>query len=210
MTRSIAISSAAAMLAPLMVEPAAAHHVIGGAMPQTWGQGLLSGLGHPIIGLDHFAAVVAVGCLASVHPAARPLALGYVLAMVVGAAIHVQGAAIPATEMLVALSVLALGAALQWREVISPPALLGLFAIAGLIHGYALGESIAGAEPPPLYAYFVGLAVIQSAVALAAVELASWLSAREGAPVSVRVRLIGATIIGIALAALAKELVPGA
>jgi urease accessory protein len=130
--------------------------------------------------------------------------------MVVGAAIHVQGATIPATEMLVALSVLALGAALQWREVMSRPALLGLFAVAGLIHGYALGESIAGAEPTPLYAYFAGLAVIQSAVALAAVELASWLSAREGAPVSVRLRLIGATIIGIALATLAKELVPGA
>ncbi len=33
---------------------------------------------------------------------------------------------------------------------------LVLFVIVGLIHGYALGESIYGAEPTPLYAYLVG------------------------------------------------------
>ena len=45
-------------------------------------------------------------------------------------------------------------------------ALLGLFALAGLLHGYALGESIVGAEPAPLAAYLIGLAVIQSGIAL--------------------------------------------
>ena len=41
--------------------PAAAHHVMGGRTPATFTQGLLSGLGHPIIGVDHLAFVVAVG-----------------------------------------------------------------------------------------------------------------------------------------------------
>ena len=45
---------------------------------------------------------------------------------------------------------------------------LALFAVVGLIHGYALGELIYGAERTPLYAYLLGLAVIQSAIALAA------------------------------------------
>jgi hydrogenase/urease accessory protein HupE len=49
---------------------------------------------------------------------------------------------------------------------------LALFVMVGLIHGYALGESIYGAERTPLAAYPVGLAVIQSAVALAAMGLA--------------------------------------
>ncbi|HET9176699.1 MAG TPA: HupE/UreJ family protein, partial [Pseudolabrys sp.] len=40
---------------------ASAHHVMGGRMPATFMDGFLSGLGHPIIGIDHFAAVVAVG-----------------------------------------------------------------------------------------------------------------------------------------------------
>jgi urease accessory protein len=37
---------------------------------------------------------------------------------------------------------------------------LALFVMVGLIHGYALGESIYGAERTPLAAYPVGLAVI--------------------------------------------------
>jgi urease accessory protein len=47
--------------------PAFAHHVMGGRTPATFVEGVLSGLGHPVIGLDHLAAVVAIGCLAAAH-----------------------------------------------------------------------------------------------------------------------------------------------
>jgi len=40
---------------------AEAHHAMGGTMPQTLAQGLLSGLAHPVIGLDHLAFTVAAG-----------------------------------------------------------------------------------------------------------------------------------------------------
>ena len=53
----------------LLIDPALAHHVMGGQVPVTFRDGLLSGLAHPIIGIDHFAAVVAVACLASTHRA---------------------------------------------------------------------------------------------------------------------------------------------
>src|SRR6267378_3447944 len=56
------LAAGVAMLAPA---EALAHHVMGGKVPVTFMQGLLSGLGHPIIGLDHFAAVVGVGILAA-------------------------------------------------------------------------------------------------------------------------------------------------
>jgi len=207
--RGTATISVTAALALAMAEPAAAHHVMGGVMPTTAMQGLMSGLGHPVIGLDHFAAVVAVGCLAAAHRPAVLLVISYVLAMAVGAALHVQGVNVPAAELLVALSVLALGAAtVQWRDMLSPSAALVLFGIAGAVNGYALGESIAGAEPTPLYAYFIGLAAIQIAVGLAAMALARVLATQE--PAAVRVRLIGAGVIGIGLAMLAKDLIPGA
>ena len=57
-------------------------------MPATFSEGFLSGLGHPIIGIDHFAAVVAVGCLAAAHRIAPALAIGFVLAMIAGEALH--------------------------------------------------------------------------------------------------------------------------
>ena len=147
-------------------------------MPATFGEGLLSGLGHPVIGLDHLAAVVAVGCLAAAHRSASALAVVFVLAMMAGVALHLQGATVPGAEILVALTVLALGALLVLRRDMSAGVALALFAMVGLMHGYALGESIYGAERTPLYAYLIGLAVIQSAIALAAVYVTALARAR--------------------------------
>ncbi len=59
-----------------------------------------------------------------------------------------------------------------------PAAAASLFAVVGLLHGYALGESIVGAEPAPLVAYFAGLLMIQTAIAFAAYALLVRLPAR--------------------------------
>lgn len=45
----------------LTLAPASAHHVMDGQLPSTFAQGLLSGLGHPVIGPDHLAFLIAVG-----------------------------------------------------------------------------------------------------------------------------------------------------
>src|SRR5262245_22419 len=92
---------------------ASAHHIMGGRTPATFGEGMLSGLGHPIIGLDHFAAVVAVGCIAAVHSAGAALVIAFIVSMMAGVALHLNGATVPAAEILVALSVIALGVQLR-------------------------------------------------------------------------------------------------
>jgi len=199
-----ALRLAAFAAACLLAEPALAHHVMGGRMPATFSDGLLSGLGHPVIGLDHFAAVVAVGCLAAAHRAGVTLALGFVLAMIAGVAAHLQGATVPGGEILVALSVIGLGGILLTRRQLSAAAALALFAVVGLLHGYALGESIYGAEQTPLAAYLIGLAVIQGAVALAALRVARLLTQAD----AIRLRLVGAGIAGIGLAVLMQQVVP--
>jgi urease accessory protein len=207
MHREIKRSALTLAALALSAGQASAHHVMGGRMAATFGEGLLSGLAHPIIGLDHFAAVVAVGCLAAAHRAGPALAIGFVVAMIAGVAVHLQGASVPGAEILVALSVIALGVAMLLRQM-SAIAALALFAAVGLLHGYALGESIYGAEQTPLYAYLLGLAVIQSAVALAAMSLARMVT-RQAADVS-PLRLTGAGIAGIGLAVLMQQIVPGA
>jgi urease accessory protein len=40
---------------------ASAHHLMGGKTPSTFTDGILSGVGHPIIGPDHLAFLVALG-----------------------------------------------------------------------------------------------------------------------------------------------------
>jgi urease accessory protein len=188
-------------------EPALAHHLMGGRMPATFADGLLSGLGHPVIGLDHFAAVVAVGCLAAAHRAGAALAVGFVVAMMAGVALHLHGTTVPGAEFLVALSVLGLGGVLLLNRDMPSAAAMALFAVVGLIHGYALGESIYGAERTPLYAYLFGLALIQSATALAAMAVARAL-ARRAAEVP-PLRLVGAGIAGIGLTFVVQQLIPG-
>jgi urease accessory protein len=189
--------------------PAFAHHLMGGRTPPTFGEGILSGLGHPVIGLDHFAAIVAVGCLAAAHRAAYALVIAFVLAMMAGVALHLHGATVPGSEVLVALSVIALGALMLGDRQIPVGAALLLFAMVGAVHGYALGESIYGAEPTPLYAYLLGLAIVQSAIALGAAALARSLMRRQGADLS-PLRLVGAGIAGIGLAVLMQQMIPAA
>jgi urease accessory protein len=194
--------TSAAMAA--LSQPAFAHHVMGVRMPATFGEGILSGLGHPVIGIDHFAAVVAVGCLAAAHRAGAALAMAFVAAMVCGVAAHLHAVSVPGAEILVALSVIALGAILLVRRDLPIAVALALFVMVGLIHGYALGESIYGAERAPLIAYLIGLAVIQTVVALAAVVLARTFARSD----AVRLRLIGAGIAGIGLAVLVQQIIP--
>jgi urease accessory protein len=188
--------------------PAFAHHVMGGRMAATFGEGILSGLGHPVIGLDHLAAVVAVGCLAAGHRAVSALVVAFVLAMMAGVALHLHGATVPGAEILVALTVIALGALMLRHRQMPMGAALVLFAMVGVIHGYALGESIYGAESTPLYAYLLGLAVIQSAIPLTAAKVARSLAQRL--PDLSLLRLVGAGIAGIGLAVLMQQVIPGA
>lgn len=199
---ALPLSLAAAVLTS---GPVFAHHVMGGKLPATFTDGFLSGLGHPVIGLDHFAAVVAIGCLASVHRAGTWLAVGFVLAMMGGVVLHLQGLGLPGTEMLVALSVIGLGALMLRKQAMPASAALSLFVLVGLLHGYALGESIFGAERTPLYAYLTGLAVIQSAVALAAMHVTRLLT-RQGE--MTKLRLVGAGIAGIGFAILVQQIMP--
>ena len=208
MNRQMVRLASSLILLVLGSAPALAHHVMGGRTPATFTEGLLSGLGHPVIGLDHFAAVVAVGCLAAAHRVASALAIGFVLAMMAGVALHLHGTTVPGAEILVALSVIFLGAfMLRGRDVATATA-FGLFAVVGLIHGYAFGESIYGAEPTPLYAYLLGLAVIQGAIALTAMQVTRSLS--RGDFGTSPQRLVGAGIAGIGLAVLMQQIVPGA
>ncbi|MGZ5897221.1 MAG: HupE/UreJ family protein [Xanthobacteraceae bacterium] len=57
MNRQFARSGLGLIILALSSASAFAHHVMGGRTPATFGEGILSGFGHPVIGLDHFAAV---------------------------------------------------------------------------------------------------------------------------------------------------------
>ena len=179
-------------LLALLPLPAAAHHPMDGAMPQTLWQGFASGIGHPVIGLDHLAFLLAAGVLAAALPrgeASRAIA-GFLMAGMAGLALHMAGIGLGPIEALIAASVLLVGLALLVAKRVSAPALLAGFALAGLFHGHAFAEAVIGAEATPILAYLAGLAVIQGALMLGAMALAQqatrarWLRPAMGAVAS--------------------------
>jgi urease accessory protein len=194
------------VLAIMMViaQPAWAHHPMGGELPQTFLQGLLSGFGHPVIGVDHLAAIVGVGILAALAGRSAAVVLAFSVAILAGVGLHLAKVDLPASELFVGLTTLLIGALVIARQSMGAGLALLLFAIAGLVHGYALGESIVGAESSPLMAYLLGLLVMQTAIGVvvyAAVRsLARWPARTTGLTVAgVLVALAG----GIATAAAA-------
>lgn len=162
----------------LLATPASAHHALGGTTPQSALQGFISGLAHPIIGLDHFAFVVAVGLLAAQQRQIW-LPITVVLSALLGTVFHVMQIELPFVEPAIAISVLGLGAALALRKPLNLPIMLGVGAIAGTCHGYAYGESIVGTGMTPLVAYMVGFTLVQLAVALGAYRLGCANAGRE-------------------------------
>jgi urease accessory protein len=184
------------LLAIVATTPASAHHLMGGRTPATFLEGFLSGLGHPIIGPEHLAFLIAVGIIVGTAGLNLALPVPYIAAMAIGVALHVSGMSIPAPEVLVALSVLLAGALIVLMRPLPVLAWALVFALAGLLHGFAFGESIYGAERTPLAAYLLGLILIQSALTMGIALLARRLHARS-------TRIAGGVIAVLGIAALA-------
>jgi urease accessory protein len=113
----------------------------------------LSGFRHPISGLDHVVAMIAVGLWGAQlgSPAIWVLPVAFPMVMALGGLLGLLGVPLPGTEPGIALSAIALGAAVMtaWR----PPlplaaALVGFFAI---FHGYAHGNELPPGENGLLY-----------------------------------------------------------
>jgi len=200
----------AAVLAGLGVVGSAgaalAHHPMGATTPDTLGQGLLSGLGHPIIGIDHLAFIVAVGIAAAFTPRAWLSPLAFVTATLVGCLLLLGGVVLPIAEFVISASVIVVGAAILSGRAIPASVYAALFAVAGLFHGFAYGESIVGAETTPLLAYLVGFVTVQYAIALGAAYAVRALVQAEpgraggGLWQAVGPRLAGAVVAGVGLA----------
>ena len=178
--------------------PAFAHHMMGGRMPATFGEGLLSGLGHPLIGLDHFAFIVALGLLA-VGPARRLLIpAAFVALTVIGTGLHLLRIDLASVEVIVAASVFVAGVLLALHRRYPVGLLLPLAAVAGIVHGYAYGASIVGAEPTPLAAYLLGFSLVQFALALGVRQFGNRLAeAASHARVQQLARVAGTAVCGI-------------
>ena len=117
---------------------AMAHEQVGAAA------GFLAGLGHPVSGLDHVLAMIAVGVWGAQlgAPALWLLPVTFPMVMALGGFVGLVGIPLPGVEVAVGLSALVLGAliATEARLPLGAAALLvGFFAV---FHGHAHGVEL--------------------------------------------------------------------
>ena len=177
------------------VSPALAHPGHGDAA------GFLHGIAHPLGGLDHLLAMVAVGVFAALlgGRAVWLVPLTFVTVMAGAGVVGAAGYAMPYTEVGIALSVVLLGAAIALR--VRPPVavaagMVGLFAI---FHGYAHGAEMP--ETASGLAYGVGFVVATALLHGAGLVIGRVLASRPAAATLSRLGGGAVTLAGLALLA---------
>lgn len=122
----------------------------------------MDGFLHPLTGFDHLLAMLAVGLWsARQHQSLRNLMLlpaTFVAFLLLGLVFGVQGAALPAVEPMIALSLLVLGLAAGIGRQIPQAVAFGIVALFATFHGYAHGDELGG--------HLAAIAGIASATAL--------------------------------------------
>ena len=145
MRRAPVVAIAALMMA--LASSAHAHAQQGQA------QGLMAGLLHPLSGVDHVLAMIAVGLWGAQlgAPAIWLLPIVFPLVMACGGFLGLIGVPLPGIEVGIALSAVLLGAAVMTEQ--RPPlgvaaTLVGVFAV---FHGHAHGTELPAGQSAILY-----------------------------------------------------------
>ena len=153
--------------------------------------GFLSGLKHPVFGLDHLVAMVAVGLWGAFlgAPAIWLLPVVFPLVMALGGVLGILGVPLPHVETWIALSAVVLG--LCVFAAFRPPlwvaaAIVGAF---GLFHGHAHGTELPNAANPLTYS--IGFVLATGLLHLCGIAIGLLIGVRGGQYV---VRAAGAVV----------------
>jgi urease accessory protein len=148
-TAVLRYSGGAVLAFALALVPAAAlaHQEAGQAA------GLLTGLAHPVSGLDHVLAMIAVGLWGAVlgPPAIWVLPGAFPLVMAVGGLMGLLGLPLPGVEIGIAVSAIVLGAMVLAE--VRPPLWLAAVIVAffAIFHGHAHGRELPDGTSALLY-----------------------------------------------------------
>ena len=145
--QTVARGVTALLPALLWAQTAFAHAQQGAAT------GFLTGFRHPISGLDHVLAMVAVGLWGAQlgAPAIWVLPVAFPLVMAMGAMLGLMGIPLPGIEYGIAASAVLLGAAVMFEvrpTLVVAAILVGFFAI---FHGHAHGTELPPGQSALLY-----------------------------------------------------------
>lgn len=183
----------AATLGLLLPAAAIVAHPLHGN-PNSNPSGFAGGILHPLLGLDHLIALLAIGLWSAEQQGRNRwwIPLTFLGMMVVGAVVGMQTGAIAVSEHLIVSSVLVLGGiiAMMWRP--SLPVGLPVLSVFALAHGAAHGVEMPAAGSP--IGFILGFSL--AAAGMIAAGFASGTLIRRAAE-SKGVRIAGLAIVTV-------------
>lgn len=167
------------------------------AHDMTTNNGFMSGLSHPVLGLDHLLAMISVGIL-SAQMGGRAIwtvPSAFVGVMLIGGLMGMNGVPFFSVELGIALSVLVLGVAIAADKKLPTPLAMLAVGFFALFHGHAHGTEMPEIATPVLYAsgFIAGTALIHIAGVIIGLVSKSISSGPQF------LRYVGAGIAGIGL-----------
>ncbi len=192
MRRPLATAARAAFLL-LAFAPVAQAHIVAGE------NGFFSGLAHPVLGYDHLLAMVCVGVLSAQMGGRAPWFVpgAFVFMMAVGGVMGLERVPIPSVETGIAVSVMALGAAIaaaRHMPTFLAMVFVGVFAI---FHGHAHGAEMPLIANPALYA--IGFLLSTAGLHLTGVGIGLAAERVRLGPVLLRAAGVVISVVGVSL-----------
>ncbi|MCB9947028.1 MAG: HupE/UreJ family protein [Rhodospirillaceae bacterium] len=157
------LGAAAALV--LLAGTAEAHTGVGAT------SGFAAGLSHPIFGADHLLVMVGVGLWAGLvgGRALWAMPVAFVSAMLLGAGLGMAAIGLPGVELMIAGSVVALGAVLALRPQLPMALAIAGIALAAIFHGHAHAMEMPATASG--LAYFAGFTLATAGLHIAGLAL---------------------------------------
>jgi urease accessory protein len=181
---------ASVVLGALIPNAASAHMGTGLA------GGFASGFTHPLGGFDHLLAMVSVGLWGAFlgRPLVYTLPVIFPAMMVVGAIMGMFGFPVPRTELVIAVSVLALGGCIALAIRAPTWAAISIVTVFAVFHGYAHGRELPSAADP--VGYSAGFVLVTGLLHVSGIALGT-LNNQPGGVVATRSLGAGIATAGV-------------
>ncbi|MTJ49432.1 HupE/UreJ family protein [Dolichospermum sp. UHCC 0259] len=133
----------------------------------TW-EGFIWGIADPVISLDRFAGIVALGLFSARFTRGNWLNITFVVAAICGQLINLSPVILPAPAIAIAICTIVLGVMLVTAIPIHWLAIALLSATAGIFQGYSDATSIIGAETLTMIIFVISVAFTQTVIIMSA------------------------------------------
>lgn len=144
---------------------ALSHHPLNGSIMQNFNDGFLSGIGHPVLGLDHLMFILGVGFISYFSKKFFNYSFSFITGTFLGMFSLIYGLYLPFYDIIISVALICLGYLLLPKKQYNYKGLI--FSFFGIFHGWAYGSILLDSPSinlKVLSGYSIGLLLTQLSI----------------------------------------------